>query len=317
MGAMKIQKTCLLVALCCTFFSTQLKTTAQAKVIDRTAATVGNTIITLSDINRFKRNLKSRKNLDPFFSLGITPGSSKQTIKFLIQEVLITKKFPASDNEIKASINDILQKNNINRTTLKKFLKKQGIRYADYRRLVGVNISKRNFIEKEIKPQARVTEDEVRNYYYTEPKYAKHRKKRTLLLSYKISQLKIPNKRLVRKVTARLKRGQSFRSVATALKNKGVEFVSLGTLREDTLSKTIKKALLGLRVGESTRPISMGIRGARQILKIDKINAPTDPVFERLKNQIYKLFYQKAIVRQIKSWTEVEMSQAFVYIPRR
>ena len=111
----------------------------------------------------------------------------------------------------------------------------------------------------------------------------------------------------------RLHAGDDFDAVGADLAAQGAEKSSLGVLQEDKLSPAIQKAIAGLRVGESSSPISAG--GGYMILKIAEIGAPKDPVFEREKEGIRNQLFQKALLNQLALWTERERAQSYIYIP--
>src|SRR3989338_491763 len=106
---------------------------SEAKVIDRTAALVNSEVITLSDVGRFRQFFNLRKEIDPFVAFfNNNPQSGRETIDYLIQESLITQKFPSTKADIDEEIQAVLKKNNIELESLKGILKSQHVGYDMY-----------------------------------------------------------------------------------------------------------------------------------------------------------------------------------------
>src|SRR4051812_3236549 len=83
-------------ALCLPIVSTQ------AKVLDRLEASVNSSLILHSDVQRFRKAIKLRQQIDPLFrGSALAEKGPKVTdseiVEFLIDEKIILQKFPVSD----------------------------------------------------------------------------------------------------------------------------------------------------------------------------------------------------------------------------
>lgn len=234
-------------------------------------------------------------------------------LEYLVQEKLVLQKFPATEDEIEEEINAVQKNNKIDREALKQVLSSQGVRFEDYRKLMGLSVSKRKLIDRELRPLAAISDEEIKNFYYTDPASRTAVKGEKLVLSYNLQQLLIPNSNLADTVAKRLRGGEDFDSVASELAGKGVEFSRLGTISEENMNSKIRESIQGLKVGESTKPIATG--AGYMILKITEIGAPKDPVFEKEKERIRGMLFQKALQNQLKIWTEREKSVSYIHIP--
>ena len=76
--------------------------------------------------------------------------------------------------------------------------------------------------------------------------------------------------------------------------------------------KCIREAIQGLKVGETTKPVSAG--SGYLILKVTSVSAPKDPSFEKEKEKIRGMLFQKALLNQLKVWTERERAASYVHI---
>ncbi|MGZ3705168.1 MAG: peptidyl-prolyl cis-trans isomerase, partial [Bdellovibrionota bacterium] len=209
-------------------------------------------------------------------------------------------------------INAVQRNNHIDRDHLKEVLKSQGVKFEDYRRLMGVSVSKRKLIEKDLRPLAAISDEDVRNFYYTDSVFANRRKTQKLVLSYTLQQMLLPTEAMAQTAQKRLHAGEDFDSVAAELSSRGVETSRLASMSEENINPKIREAIQGMHVGESTRTIVAG--DTRMILRILEIGAPQDPVFEKEKETIRNELFQKALVNQLKLWTERERASSYVHV---
>ena len=288
---------------------------AQAREIDRTAVLVNGDVILKSDVSSFKKNFALRREIDPFIPLmSYSPDAAKDAdaMNYLVQERLVLQKYPASEDEIEEEINAVQRNNRIDRDHLKEVLKSQGVKFEDYRRLMGVSVSKRKLIEKDLRPLAAISDEDVRNFYYTDAAYSARRNEQKLVLSYTLQQMLLPSESIAQTAQKRLRGGEDFDSVAAELSSRGVESSRLASMSEENINPKIREAIQGMHVGESTKTIVAG--QTYMILRVLEIGAPKDPIFEKEKEQIRNEMFQKALVSQLKLWTEREKAASFVHV---
>lgn len=300
--------------LLCLLLFMFLSQPVEARLIDKTIAQVNASIVLLSDIQNYKNTYSLRQEVDPFASLaGPLPNTQKDILNYLIQEQIILQKFPATDADIEEEISAVQKNNRIDRDHLKEILRSQGVKFDDYKRLMGVSVSKRKLIERELRPLAAVSDEEVKNFYYTDASMSTKRSSSKLVLSYTLQQMIIPDAQLVDLISKRLNAGEDFEAVASDLAGRGVELAKLGTLSEENMNGKILSAIQGLKVGENTKPVSTG--AGYLILKIIAVSAPQDPVFEREKETVRGRLFQAALKNQLRLWTDRERSSSYVHIP--
>ena len=297
----------------CLFLSTLLASSAHARLVDRTLALVNSDVILQSDLDSFRKNISLRREIDPFISLtGFASDSAKDALDYLIQEKIVLQKFPATEDEIEDEINAVQRNNRIDRDRLKEVLGSQGVKFDDYRKLMGVSAAKRKLVDKEIRPLAAVTDEDVKNFYYTDPSTQSRRKEQKLVLSYTLQQLLLPNNEVAELAQKKLKSGSDFDAVASELASRGAETSRLPNISEDNMNGKIREAVQGLRVGDTTKPLSAG--SGYMILRVQQIGAPQDPTFEKEKERIRSVLFQKVLVSHLKIWSERERNTAYVHI---
>jgi parvulin-like peptidyl-prolyl isomerase len=287
---------------------------AEARLIDKTLALVNSDVVTYSDLHAFNKNLSLRRELDPFQNFfQFEPKSDTEILNYLIQEEMILQKLPVSKEEIEEEINGVQRNNKIDRDHLKDALANQGVKFESYENLMKVSLAKRKLMDRELRPLSVVTDEEVKNYYYTAPEFLARKQEQKLVLTYTLQQMNIPSKDLAEKIYKELKAGGDFDSAASEMSAQGVEKLSLGSFSEEKLSPNVLGAISGLKVGESSKPINTG--SGYIILKISEIGAPKDSTFEHEREQIRNILFKKAMTIQLNLWTEREKSQSYIYIP--
>lgn len=296
------------------FFFLLFALSAHAREVDRTAVLVNGDVVLKSDIHSFKKTFSLRREIDPFVGLtGLgADAKEKDVVEYLIQERLAQQKHAATDDEVEEEINAVQRNNRIDRDHLKEVLKSQGVKFEDYKRIMGVSVSKRKLIEKELRPLAAISDEDVKNYYYTDASFQGRKKDSKLVLSYTLQQMLIPTQSLAETAMKRLRAGEDFDSVASDLAGKGVESSRLGTISEDNMNSRIRDAIQGLKVGDSTKAFSTG--QGYMVLRILEIGAPKDPVFEREREKIRNELFQKALINQLRLWTERERASSYVHL---
>lgn len=288
-------------------------TNAEARLVDKTLALVNSDVILQSDLGTFKKNYALRKEIDPFIGLsGFSSEGTKEILDYLVQEKLVLQKAPPTDDETEEEINSVQRNNKITRDQLKDVLKAQGVNFEDYRRLMAVSVAKRKMVDRELRPLAAVSDEDVKNFYYTDKNTKDRRKEQKLVLTYSLQQLILPSSALSEEASKRIRAGEDFDAVTADLAARGADSSVLSSISEDNMNPKIREAIQGLKVGDTTKPITAG--SGYMILKVTELGAPKDPVFEKEKEMIRSNLFQKALVNQLKVWTEREKAASYVHI---
>jgi peptidyl-prolyl cis-trans isomerase SurA len=297
----------------CAFLSLFITFNADARIIDRTAAVVNSAVILASDVSDFNKQTKFRSQLDPFiaaYQLG--PESERDILNYLIQEQLILQKFQPKDEQVEDAINNVQRSNGINREQLKQVLANEGIAFDLYQELMRTSVAKGQLI-RQLQPLAAVSDEQVKNFYYTSPEFKDFRKNQKAVISYDLEQLMLPNKTTADLAISRLNGGDDLDSVLNLVRDRGAELVNLGQFSEETLNPTTRKALESVGSGGYSQPISTG--SGYIILHVKSVGSPKDPAFERVKDQVRSKLFRVAFRKQLTAWTAHERGGSFVHIP--
>jgi len=294
------------------------------QTIERVEASVNSLLILLSDISRFRSQLKLRSQLDPLFN-G-TPIAAKgaqasdtEIREFLIDEKLIVEQFAVNDQDVEQEINSIQNNNRIDRETLKKALKDQGFTFEQYFELIRTSISKRNLIERDIRTKVSVSDDDVKNFYYN--KYAKTSSVplnyHIQLISVSISNYKSSRdaQEVAQRAASAIQGGDSFEEVSKRSSDHPAaqQGGDLGVLPDDQISPVMKEVVKNLKIGQSSAVFGGPQVGAYMIVKLKDVQSGESDKFKKMENEIRAQLMTSEYQHQITLWMDRARTQAFVH----
>lgn len=304
-------------------FSFFANTVSAATLIDRLEASVNASIILTSDIQNFKRTEKLRAQLDPMYANTKVAGkggpvSDKDIVDFLIDERLITQTFPAADAEVEQEINAIQSSNRIDRASLKSALAQQGFTFDDYFELIRSGISKRNLIDRDIRTKVSISDNDIKNYFYSH--YLEGGKG---IRSYKIriifiaaSNYKTPAaaKETAQRALQAVKGGEAFEEVAKRMSDDASASSGgeLGTLTEDQMSPAIRDQLKKLQIGGVSEVFGSPGTGY-YIVKLEDVQSDQSARLEKVKDEIRSQLMAAEYQHQIRLWLERQRQNAFIH----
>ena len=302
-------------------------TWAQAEpiVIDRLEASVNSSMILLSDVKKFKTVVKLRSQLDPLFAGTPVAAHGAQAthpeiVNFLVDENLITQKFPVTDAETEQDISTIQANNRIDRNTLKSALAEQGYQFEDYFELIRKGSSKRNLIDRDIRTKVVISEDDLKNYFYNhytkDPKSPKAYHLQLLSISTQDYKSVSAAKDVATRALAEIKKGEvSFEEVAKQFGDAHTSQSAgdLGIMTEDQISPAIQAQLKGLQIGGVSSIFGGASEQAFYILRLKDIKTADTERFNQVKEEIRGLLAATEYHTQISLWLERERQTAFIH----
>lgn len=292
-------------------------------MLDRIEASVNSGPILLSDVRKFRQSIGIRTQLDPLFAgTAIAKKGAAATeaeiIAYLTDEKIITQKFEIGDAEVEQNINSIQTSNKIDRAGLKSLLKNEGISFDEYFELMRISSAKKELIEREIRGKVAITNDDVKNEYYS--RYSKSAKAPR---SYQIKAITISNSTFKTPAAAKdaalnalkaIRGGEAFEEVAkrasddSNAQNGG----ELGTMTEDQMSPIIRAELKKLRIGGVSDVVTNPGIGY-MIFKLANIESGESAQYEKKAEEIRASLATNEYQRQIELWLERERQKAFIH----
>jgi len=298
------------------------ESSAARRVLNRTIITVNGDIILESDIREFAKKLESPSFQELFG--GIDPKVVKDRealIQLLVDETLINQQveklqLTATDAEIDGQIRAIVKRNGITTKQLRARLKQLGSSLEQYRAGIKRQIERKNLIEREIKPNFEISEEQLRRFY------ARSTMGKGAADEYKIAHILIENKGSSAKSLARAKK---ISKEVHASPEKYEDFVKdysddtathsgggvLGYFPANALSGAFKKIVPTLPEGGISEPIKTS--AGYHILKvIDVRKADFSTLPPEQKEMVRQQFLAESVEKRMMMWLDRKKRESYI-----
>ncbi|MCK5542341.1 MAG: SurA N-terminal domain-containing protein [Desulfobacterales bacterium] len=280
---------------------------SHAEIIDRIVAIVNEEIITFVELNTA---------LKPYFiELEKTnyPSEKKNKIIDKLQKDMLEKMIESklteqeakrlniqvSDEELQASIDRILKKEDITKEELIESLLKEKITYEEYESDMRRQILQPKLINRVIKANVVITDEEIKEYYDEhEAQYAGSKK-------YYLRNILAPGQEEIEKAKQLLDLGQSFEETARlySMAPNASSGGDLGSFELDVFAEKIRENILLLEKNQYTDVILTD--GGFQIFYLENIELSVGKTLKEANDEIVgKLFAAKAEKKYIE-WFKV------------
>lgn len=291
---------------------------ASAKIVEGIVAIVNNEIITLSDIEAYKKKLAGGSMVD---DLLVDPKKVPELIKnrnelinTMINEKLLASEVKKQGLEITyervdKEIRSISGQNGLSKDQLVAALRAQGVNFSDYQDFIKTRIERQSLIEQTVTSKIKISDEEISSYYLSQSGRQAQRIAATTVAHI---FLKTPDKAQL--VMEKLKGGETFEKLAS-LYSEDENFSEgglLGTFKPGELAVELDRAMGSVAVGEFSDVIQT--KRGYHILKVVKRNLVSDPAWEGEKNRIRGILYQQAFKKQFQFWLDQKRREAFIRI---
>lgn len=293
-----------------------IPTFLQAKTVDKIVAIVSNEILTLSDVEDYKKKLKQGKVKDDLFEINAKEllSDQKKLIKQLVDEKILQSEIKRKNLEVtKEAVDEeiakIMRKNRISKAQLKQALKQEGTNYSDYYDFIKKSMERRAIIQQSITSKVRITDEDVEQYYLK-----KFDKNRTNSFSYNLSHILFKNKEDADSIYKELVSGQAFSDLAEKY-SQDTDFNSggfLGVFKSGEMSKAIESAVKKISSGEFTKPVKTA--AGYHIFKINSKKLIPNPDLEEKKERIKGILTQEAMKNQFRFWLDQKRKETYIRI---
>ncbi len=301
---------------------------ARAEVVERIAAVVNDEIILLSEVKEQAQSYQS-------MLVGIRDPEQLTTKKneiytkvldqliedMLLEQQLKELKFDVDEKEVDAAIERVMAQNNIpDKETLKKALFQQGIEWTEYRKQIGKQLRKWNFINAKVGNRVKISEAEVKTAYEKENISAaqeyEYRARHILfrLLKSDTAEVEQAQRQRAEDALARYRSGEDFEALARELSEGPTARFGgdLGYFRKGVMVKAFENAVLKLSVNEVS-PVVKSPFGFHVIQLADKRPVPPKG-YEEARAEISARLREEAMKREMKTWVQQLRSKAFIDI---
>jgi parvulin-like peptidyl-prolyl isomerase len=296
---------------------------SNAAVLDRLEASVNAGAILKSDLDRFRKNVGLRAQIDPLFAGTIVAergpaATSEQILGFLIDEQIILQQFPVTDQETEQEIQSIQVGNRMDRAALRQKLQTEGFNFEDYFEIIRASLAKRNLIDRDIRSKVAISDEDVKAHYMaTVGKGGSVQTAYQLrILTVSPGQFKKPTlaREVIERARKALKAGESFEEVARRFSDdpSSSNGGDLGRLTSDQMSPAILNAVRAMKVGETSSVLGDS-KSRFFILKLIDIGPADDSRFTQIKEELRSQLAMAEYKRQVELWLDRQRQNAFIH----
>jgi len=286
---------------------------ARARVVERVAAVVGDSLVLASEVEDRVGPLMSdvSRITDPEKRAARAAALRHEVLERLIDDELILQqatelKLSISSDQVDASIEEIKKQNGLNDDQLREALRTQGMTMAAYRTDLRRQLLRYRVLNIAVGSRVNISDDEVRAYYDRHMKDGSNVQVRASHVFVAIpdgadAAAAAEKQAQAQKILERAQAGEDFAKLAretsddAATRNDGGD---LGYFGRDMLPKAIEELVFAMKVGEVRGPIRVD-RGFHVIKLIDRKLKDPKP-FDEVKDDIRMQLRQKDMERQTK-----------------
>jgi peptidyl-prolyl cis-trans isomerase SurA len=286
---------------------------ARARVVERVAAVVGDSLVLASEVEDRVGPLMVDVNhiTDPEKRAARATALRHEVLERLIDDELILQqatelKLSISSDQVDASIEEIKKQNNLNDDQLREALRTQGMTMAAYRADLRRQLLRYRVLNIAVGSRVNISDDEVRAYYDRHMKDGSNVQVRAAHVFVAIpdgadAATAAEKQAQAQKILERAQAGEDFAKLAretsddAATRNDGGD---LGYFGKDMLPKAIEELVFAMKVGDVRGPIRVD-RGFHVIKLVDRKVKDPKP-FDEVKDDIRMQLRQKDMERQTK-----------------
>jgi peptidyl-prolyl cis-trans isomerase SurA len=310
--------------LLASFLITFASSLAVAEVVESVVAIVNDTIVTRSDMTKYRERLRSGSIVDDLLNADVETlmKDNKALMKHMIDERIVDAEVKKQNlgvtiERVEQEINSIQSRNGISREQLREALKREGTKFSEYQDFIKKRLERQGVIEKAITSKIKISDEDIIAHYES-----KNKSGSASAFEYKIAHIllregkKKDEEQLARAqmVLGKLRAGGNFEALASQF-TEDPDFNEgglLGTFKTGEALKPLEEAVKTISPGEFAGPVKTKL--GYHIVKLLERHAIPDAEFEKKKEQLRNELYQKAFVKQFQFWLDQKRQEAFVRI---
>ena len=292
------------------------------KVLDKSVAIVNDEVILASDIDKFQQKIRSKSYQELFGAVDPRAVTNRDVaLQMLIEEKIINQQvkkldLTVTDQELDAQLKVIQKRNGISPDQLQARLKMLGATMQEYREGIRRQIERRNLVEREIKPNLEISDEQLRHFYL------RNFKPDTSEKQYKIAHLffdgKQPNaaeraKEVYKQLSGKPETFETMVKEVSDDKDTAENGGLLGYFKPDQLSKELRAVVPKTPVGQVSQPIK--VANGYHIIKVLEassldFNTLSKDQKEILRNQMVG----EELERKMALWVERRKAESYVRV---
>jgi peptidyl-prolyl cis-trans isomerase SurA len=288
---------------------------AQARVVEKIAAVVGDSIILGSEIEEKAAPLLAEVARMPEAAKRAARAAAlrREVLERLIDDELILQqaaelKLTVTSEQVDSSIEEIKRQNNIDDDQLREALRAQGMSMAAYRADLKKQLLRFRVINIAVGSRVTISDDDVKTYYDRHMKDGANVQVRASHIFIAIpenadSAVVAEKQAQAKKLLDRALAGEDFAKLAREASDDPAtraEGGDLGYFGKDMLPKAIEEMVFAMKIGDVRGPVRAD-RGFHVIKLVDRKTKDPKPLDE-VKDDVRMQLRQKEMERQSKSY---------------
>jgi peptidyl-prolyl cis-trans isomerase SurA len=315
------------IALALVFVALALADRAQARLVEKVAAVVGNNIILASEVEEKAAPLLAEANRIPDQTKRTARASElrREVLDRLIDDELILQqaadlKLTITPEQVDQSIEEIKRQNNISDEQLREALRGQGMTMASYRADLKKQLLRYRVLNISVGSRVTISDDEVKTYYERHMKSGGNVQLRASHIFVAIPDgadaAAVREKQAhAQKLLERAQGGEDFAKLAKQFSDDAAtraEGGDLGSFGKDMLPKAIEELVFNMKVGEVRGPVRAD-RGFHVIKLVERKEKGAKPL-SQVQDDIRIQLRQKEMEKQTKTYLAELRKKALVDI---
>jgi peptidyl-prolyl cis-trans isomerase SurA len=300
---------------------------AQARLVEKVAAVVGDNIILASEVEEKAAPLLTEANriTDPAKRTARATELRREVLDRLIDDELILQqaadlKLTISPEQVDQSIEEIKRQNNITDEQLREALRGQGMTMASYRSDLKKQLLRYRVLNISVGSRVTISDDEVKTYYDRHMKTGGNVQVRASHIFVAIpdgadAAVVKEKQDHAQKLLERAQGGEDFAKLAKQFSDDAAtraEGGDLGSFGKDMLPKAIEELVFNMKVGEVRGPVRAD-RGFHVIKLVERKEKGAKPLSE-VQDDIRIQLRQKEMEKQTKTYLAELRKKALVDI---
>jgi peptidyl-prolyl cis-trans isomerase SurA len=316
--------------LFCGLLCTAFCNAAQAELVERIIAIVDNDIVTKTDLEDYRSQLKTGGLVDDALLKLKDPKTlmtdDKELVSHLIDERIIDQEIDrlgmaVTIEKVEQEIRSVTSRNGISRAQLKEALTARGVKFSDYQDFIRTSLERQALIDREVSSRIKISDEDISNFYLSQTQQTDAQ-----IFEYSLAHILIrPVERggqsaqqrisLVKKKVSEGSR--SFSELASQF-SEDPNFSQggiLGSFKAGEMLPSLEAGIKNLEVGDISEPVKTP--AGFHIIQVLKKTLVEDPNLKQQKAQLRNILYARAFKDQFRKWLDQKREKSFIRINQK
>ncbi|MBI5237632.1 MAG: SurA N-terminal domain-containing protein [Deltaproteobacteria bacterium] len=292
---------------------------SDAEVMDRIAAIINDSIITLSELDAATAAALDKLSPEEKKDGKLAVEVRSRTLDSIIEQKLVKQAsdragIEISEREVDNAVEDVKKRNRLSHEEFLIALAQSGLTYREYREQVKEQIRQVKFVNKEFRSKVSVEDEDIANYYKQHIEEFKAREEMRLRVIFVSSVDKKLMDRKLRIIENGLGKGADFTALAKEYSDgaQAAQGGDLGHVRPGEINKALEEAAATLVAGAVSKALTTE-EGVYFIQLVEK--RPGEPKsLEDARNAINEKLFSKLMEERFKFWLKEVKKNAHIEV---